>query len=344
LDKQEKRIFFCGSCQMKFHSICLQNIYQRNWVPEPGESWECARCNPVKYPNAYLQLPTHVSNGRGQYYYKGQAVEALDKITGNPTPATIFMVARDSILLHFNNWSNMYNQWIPSNNPNITIPRGNPVLPITSIEAKERQFVERDGIITDFSQTTIRELLKSCWDTGIIMEDTLLPFVSVLTGQTDKQLIKYRREWKYQAQKKSQVIPVFNPSNPVQSCSIKPTILLGKLWEHGIIKTRNLGYESAISALTGLSIPKIRNWLSDKQYQETKNMSQMGNNLSQTFTNALSDGSLTTLRPYQESVLETAVSAGRLTLEDPASLKSMAIYCGLSELDVYNFLNNKSTV
>lgn len=119
LQKPESTIFTCCSCCKRFHQICLGHIFRHTEIPDHRKPWQCPRCSPANFPNATLPMQTHVSNGRGLYYYKGQPIDAEDRNTGSYTKATVFIVGRDSILLHFNNWSNIYNQWIPSNNPKI---------------------------------------------------------------------------------------------------------------------------------------------------------------------------------------------------------------------------------
>lgn len=343
LDKPEDTIATCGSCNKKFHQICLEHIFRHTEIPEPGKPWECPRCNPANFPNSALPMPTHVPNARGQYYRKGQAIDAQDRNTGSYTRATVFMVGRDSILLHFNNWSNVYNQWIPSNNPKVRpimiTPPPEPKLPKTPLPRKQKSIVGRAKSVTPLDDKAKRELMKTSWDTGVLMQDSYLSFLSAATNQTEKQLRKYRSDCKYRAQKKGQPIPVFDKNNPLTNTGIEPMKLLGNLWEDGILKTRNKGYEDAVSALTGLSVPKIRKWMSDRRYREKKKAKLEGN-LAVTAEPAPSHGTISTLRPYQELILRSAMSIGKLNVTNKLTHRHMAIYCGISEVDVNNFLNN----
>jgi len=338
LDRQELDVFVCVNCHKKFHHVCLNNIWQDQF-PVPGKAWTCPYCNS---PSQTLPLPTFVLNGRGEYYYKGQAVEAEDKNTGSSTAGTIFMVGRESILLHFNNWSNIYNQWIPSKSTKVRLCRQQK----KPVNRKQRNMVEIERP-ADFDHKTKRELMKEFCNTGILMEDSFLPFIGAITGKTDKQLRKWRSDYKYRVQKKGQAIPVFNPSKPGRDCGKNATKFLGKLWQHGILRIRNRGYEHAVSALTGLSVPKIRKWISDKRYRE-KCKSKAHNNVSLNVAsyatelsvkNASINTVLTTLLPYQELILRTAMSQGKLNFSNPQTHKAMAIYCGINEGDVLNFLN-----
>jgi len=346
LEKPEDTIATCGNCQKKFHQICLEHIFKHTDLPAPGEPWWCPRCKPANFPNAILPLATHVPNGRGQYYFKGQPIDAQDRNTGTYTRATVFMVGRDSILLHFDNWSNIYNQWIPSNNPKVRPvmisppPQPLPIaLPKTPIQRKQQTIVARGRPTTAFDEKAKRELMKTSWETGVLMQDSYLRFLSAATAKTEKQLRKYRSDCKYNAQKKGQAIPVFNPSNPLRNTGIDPLKLLGNLWENGILKTRNKGYEDAVSALTGLSVPKIRKWMSDRRYREKKKAKLEGN-LAVGAEPAPSHGTISTLRPYQELILRSAMSIGKLNATNPLTHRHMAIYCGISEVDVNNFLKN----
>jgi len=347
LDRQEDDVLICGNCCKKFHYVCLNNLCQGQ-LPAPGKVWQCPKCSPV---GAGISLPTQVPNGRGQYYYKGQAVLAEDKNTGNSTPATIFMVGRDSILLHFNNWSNIYNQWIPSRTPKVTISDLKPDLPKTPVEITKKIINEHDKSADFFDASTSKQLLKMYWDTGIVMEDSYLPFVSATTGKTDKWLRKWRSDCKYRTQKKGQVIPVFNP-NGGQTCGMKPLKLLNVLYEYGILKHRDRSYENPVSALTGLSIPKIRKWMSDKRYRESKkskNGKGAKSSLAKTIPatsikHSKANTTLTTLLPFQELVLRNAISIGKLNYSKPHTHQEMAIYCGITEGDVSNFLNKENNI
>jgi len=349
LDKPEETIATCGSCNKKFHQICLEHIFRLTEFPEPVKPWECPRCKPANFPNAALPMETHVPNGRGQYYYKGQPIDAQDRNTGTYTRATVFMVGRDSILLHFNNWSNIYNQWIPSNNPKVRPvmitpppqPRPEPKLPKTPIQRKQQNIVAHTKTVTaPLDEKSKRDLMKTSWMTGVLMQDSYLGFLSVATAQTVKQLRKYRSDCKYLAKKKGQAIPVFNPSNPLQNTGIDPMKLLATLWDNGILKTRNKGYDDAISALTGLPVPKIRKWMSDRRYRDKKIKAKLEAKLAVGAEPAPSHGTISTLRPYQELILRSAMSIGKLNAANPHTLRHMAIYCGISEVDVNNFLKN----
>jgi len=346
LEKPEDTISTCSSCHKKFHQICLEHIFKHTELPSPEESWECPRCKPVNFPNAALPMATHVPNGRGQYYYKGQPIDAQDRNTGTYTRATVFMVGRDSILLHFDNWSNIYNQWIPSNNPKVrpvmisAAPQPLPEpRPKTPIQRKQHTIAARGRPVPALlDEKARRGLLKISWEAGLLMQDSFIHFLSAATGQTEKQLRKYRSDCKYRAQKKGQAIPVFNPSNPVRNTGIDPLKFLGSLWDNGILKTRNKGYEDAVSALTGLSVPKIKKWMSDRRYREKKKAKLEGN-LAVGAEPAPSHGTISTLRPYQELILRSAMSIGKLNATNPLTHRHMAIYCGISEVDVNNFLN-----
>jgi len=124
-----KDVISCTKCIAKFHILCLKHIFCDS--PEPESKWECPICDPSRFTSEPLM--SHVSNTRGQYYYKGQRVKAIDRNTGAVTDSTVFIVGRDSILLHFNNWSNVFNQWIPSNNPKVEpaakVPPPKPLTP-----------------------------------------------------------------------------------------------------------------------------------------------------------------------------------------------------------------------
>merc|ERR1719419_908590 len=110
-----KDVISCTKCTPKFHIICLKHIFLND--PEVESQWECPICDPSRYP--VEPLMSHVSNTGGQWYYKGRAVKAIDRNTGAETDSTVFIVGRDSILLHFNNWSNCFNQWVPGANPKV---------------------------------------------------------------------------------------------------------------------------------------------------------------------------------------------------------------------------------
>merc|ERR1719193_1766643 len=96
---------------------------------------------------------SHVSNGRGQFYHKGLAVKAVVRNTRTTTEGTIFLVGRNSILFHFNNWSNAYNQWIPSTNAKIQPVVTQVVSPIPTqvvspIPKTPKRKTSKRGIIT----------------------------------------------------------------------------------------------------------------------------------------------------------------------------------------------------
>jgi len=105
----------CKNCGARFHVVCIKHVY--NVDVSQQEAWECPKCVPSNFPTEPIM--SHVSNTRGQFYYKGQAAKAVDRNTGAMTDCTVFLVGKASILLHFNSWSNIYNQWIPSDNPKV---------------------------------------------------------------------------------------------------------------------------------------------------------------------------------------------------------------------------------
>jgi hypothetical protein len=250
------RQIICSSCKKKYHENCILWLHDIDAEHVLGKDFICPACS----ANASLKWPPkEVSNNRGAFYKAGSVLEATDDAQSQWHKAECVLVGIQRIMVHYVGFSHEHNQWL---DPELELLRPSP----RRIETKRRrkasqQMPKPNGSMDD---QIAKKWLNIAWEKGVLQEAEYHEPLSVLTGWQPSKIQRFCSDKKFQAKRAGNNIPTLYIPKEDAPLNEDTRALLRYVYNHGLLETKD--YFDAWSALSGLTVGKLRRWISDHKY------------------------------------------------------------------------------